>query len=330
MNGVEKIIEEATASIGNQGDQGNLIPEKPEAGDVQTQEPESDSDDGGKDPVEGVIKDLGETYNEDDGEGPEDDDGDEYKPEGDKSDDGKPKSNKGRKPKVSVQISKLRMEKREAELRAAKAEGEVEALRKMKEQQLKDSHEGKEAVLTEPEPDLDPESFENETEYMNAKIAYEVKKAEQKILDSINQGKAKETQAQAAAKENAERNAVIQAKGDEFEKTHPDFWETVKDVGDDFYSVVAINYIAQSEKGAELAYVLAKAPSFNRKVLGMSPIMQIRELSRLEDKLSGGSKGLKVPKTTPITPIKGGRRSVKTGLPNNPTDAEAEAFVRNL
>jgi hypothetical protein len=320
MSDVGKIIEEATASTGDQDDQGNLAPENTDADDVQEQDAVSD-------PIDDVLKDLGEADNENDGEGSEGDEANEDDPEEGET---APKTKKGGKNSVSARIKHYSDRAKQAELEAARAKGELDAIKSIQNnQQPKDTP--KEADLPEP----DPEAFETETEYQNARIDHAVKKAEKRILDNINQGKATETQAQAANVATEKRNAKIKAKGDEFAKNHPDFWETVKSVGDgvssgDGYSLTTLDYIEESDKGADIAYVLAKSPSFNRKVLGMSPIQQIRELSRLEDKLNGGSKRTLTPKTTPITPIKGGRRSVKTGLSGDPTDSEVINFVNSL
>jgi len=97
---------------------------------------------------------------------------------------------------------------------------------------------------------------------------------------------------QAKATEANERRAALakfDARADEIASKHDDFFDVV---GADFSKAVKLGTpqmnqaIVESEIGPDLAYHLAKNPAEARRIAALSPISQVREIGRLEARLS--------------------------------------------
>lgn len=81
---------------------------------------------------------------------------------------------------------------------------------------------------------------------------------------------------------------------------HEDYFEAVVEGADKGAWVCTPDMaeaIKESEQGAEVAYHLAKNPDEARRIAGLSPYSQIRELGRIEAGLTGAA----APKSNPVT-----------------------------
>lgn len=96
------------------------------------------------------------------------------------------------------------------------------------------------------------------------------------------------------AKSDAERSRTtalqkFDARADEIASKHDDFFDVV---GPNFAKAVALGTpnmnqaIVESDLGPDLAYHLAKNPAEARRIAALSPISQVREIGRLEARLS--------------------------------------------
>lgn len=153
---------------------------------------------------------------------------------------------------------------------------------------------------------------------------------------------AKEAQQRAEAQQ-AEAAARVKANADKARKAHPDFDKVMASVANtdaDRVPQFVLNYIFESESGAEIAYHLAKNPEESKRIATLKPILGLAELGKLADKLSqpaaatGAANGATPPARErggappPITPLSGsGSGSVNTD-PSKMSFKELRAFER--
>lgn len=101
-----------------------------------------------------------------------------------------------------------------------------------------------------------------------------------------------------------------QSKVNEFKVNHPDFDEIMEDVSD--ISIADPIRDAILEAGPEVLYELAKDPDEASRIASLSPYSAIREIGKIEARLSKKTKKTTTTKTTttkappPMEPVKGG------------------------
>lgn len=137
----------------------------------------------------------------------------------------------------------------------------------------------------------------------------------------------KQAQERGAA-EQAETAARVKANADKARKAHPDFDSVMAKVANtdaDRVPQFVLNYIFESEHGAEIAYYLAKNPEESKRIATLKPTLGLAELGTLAAKLSqpaaapnGAANGTPPARERggappPITPLSGsGAGSVNT------------------
>jgi hypothetical protein len=152
----------------------------------------------------------------------------------------------------------------------------------------------------------------------------------------------KEAQQRATA-EQAEAAARVKANADKARKAHPDFDSVMAKVANtdaDRVPQFVLNYIFESEHGAEIAYHLAKNPEESKRIATLKPILGLAELGTLAAKLSqpastsnGAANGAPAARERggappPITPLSGsGAGSVNTD-PSKMSFKELRAYER--
>lgn len=169
--------------------------------------------------------------------------------------------------------------------------------------------------------------------FTDAKSAYAADKA-------VKEYEAKQTQAKQSAEQEA-FEAQQKAKFEKVRKDHPDFdklVEKVKGTPADKVRDYILQYFGASENGAELHYYLLKNPAEVEKLNGLSPILGIAELGRLEERLTktavptAPAAAVRVPERggapAPITPLSGeGTVGINTD-PSKMSYKELRAFRR--
>jgi hypothetical protein len=99
----------------------------------------------------------------------------------------------------------------------------------------------------------------------------------------------------------------------------------------DFHAVVSnpnlhindamVEFIAESDLGADVAYYLGKNPMKASVIAQMSPVKAARELAKLESELAARPKATPSKAPEPIKPV-GSRGSSGTALPSDDDDIE--------
>lgn len=141
---------------------------------------------------------------------------------------------------------------------------------------------------------------------------------------------------------NAEAAARVKANADKARKAHPDFDKVMAAVANtdaDRVPQFVLNYIFESEHGAEIAYHLAKNPEESKRIATLKPILGLAELGTLAATLSKpvsantGNGAAPVVRERggappPITPLSGsGAGSVNTD-PSKMNFKELRAYER--
>ncbi len=131
----------------------------------------------------------------------------------------------------------------------------------------------------------DPEKYEhgiNDINYINAMAQHAGRQAyfEEKKKDQATNQQQRVLQTYRDAQDN------YMEKMDEAASTHDDFDEVVNSVSTDRLDQNVQYAIMTSENAGELAYHLGSNPKLYKKLEGMNPVQAIRELGKLEDKLT--------------------------------------------
>lgn len=119
---------------------------------------------------------------------------------------------------------------------------------------------------------------------------------------------AKQAQERGAA-EQAEAAARVKANADKARKAHPDFDKVMASVANtdaDRVPQFVLNYIFESEHGAEIAYHLAKNPEESKRIATLKPILGLAELGTLAAKLSQPASANTGNGTAPVARERGG------------------------
>lgn len=171
------------------------------------------------------------------------------------------------------------------------------------EQQLREQQQA-----AQPEPKR--ESFEDDEAYVRAQVEHLAEKR--------------------AAEKLAEREKV-QAQ----ERIHESFQEKAEKAVEryaDFHAVVSnpslpinenmVEFIAESDLGADVAYHLGKNPALAAQIAGMSPVKAARELSRIEAEIAAKPKAQPSKAPEPINPVGSRGRATTSALPSDGDDID--------
>jgi len=193
-------------------------------------------------------------------------------------------------------------EARKAEARYAALEAQISELKQPK------------PVETKTESAPKREDFQSYEDYVEARADW---RAEQKVnkrfeeFESKSAKKETETKQAQAQREFQKRVDAVVELG---QKTYPDFDAVINEAAED--GVIPLKgalfeAIMDSEMGEKLAYYLAKHPAEAERIQKLTVYGQLRELGKLEDKLSA-----KKEQRETMDPI-GGRTSNTSGLRDN-------------
>lgn len=166
------------------------------------------------------------------------------------------------------------------------------------------------------------EEFGSYEDFVEAKALHTARQETKKELEAFKSESKKEreesTKAKAAAEFTARRDAVIQAG----QKAFPDFDAAINDAVEEGLIPVKgplFEALMDSDVGEKLVYHLAKNPAEAERIQKLSVYAQLRELGKLEDKLSA-----KKEQRETMEPI-GGRPTTTSGLRD---DAPMDAWMK--
>jgi hypothetical protein len=199
-------------------------------------------------------------------------------------------------------------EARKAEARYAALEAQIQELKAPK-------------AATESQPEKAPkrDEFSSYEDFVEARALHVARMEAKKELEAFkaeNKKAAEETTRATAQKEfTVRRDSMIEAG----QKAYADFDAVINDAVEDGHIPTKgplFEAIVDSDHGEKLAYFLAKNPKEADRIAGLSVYGQLRELGKLEDRLSAK----KEPRET-MEPI-GGRTSTASGVTDSlSTDA---------
>ena len=162
-------------------------------------------------------------------------------------------------------------------------------------------------------PTLD--KFDNFEDYMAARVAYEAEKVVDGRLSKVHQQEAERKASEAQHRVMSswqDRQAAAAEK-------YADFEEVVGE-SDAPISREMGQAIVESEVGTDIAYYLAQHPDEAKRIASLSPIRQIAEIGKLEDRVSKPAPKALTKAPEPITPA--GSRAKAEKDPSQMTDAE--------
>lgn len=198
-----------------------------------------------------------------------------------------PKEDDKKPNQLQARIDKLTRERHEAE---RKAQFYEEALKAAQSPQEKSPEKPARA------------DFNDDDAYIEALTDYKASQAAEKAVAKVSQAQAENAQAQAArtvAQTYAERAKA-------FEAATADFNDVMQAADQIRVSAAARDAILESDLGPQLAYHLAKHPDIAEKLGSMSPLAQVRELGRIEERLTTTKPTVATSKApAPITPTRG-------------------------
>jgi hypothetical protein len=217
----------------------------------------------------------------------------EGKPEGQ----GEDESKKANKVPAKERIGQLTAQRNEWQLRAQAAEAELQRLRQ---------------PLKEPGPN----ATQDEVDRFNVKAAVREQRAEEANVE-------RETAIQQAM---AVRDATIQAKAEAVADRMPGLWQQLTSLP--VLSNETAEFIAASDKGAEVAYFLTQNPNEARRIASLHPYHQGIELARIESRLTAAPQVRKTTAAPPPPPKMPGAPSVAAKDPADMSPAEYSAWYR--
>lgn len=191
-------------------------------------------------------------------------------------------------------------EARKAEARYAALEAQIQELKTPK-------------AAPESQPDKAPkrEEFSSYEDFVEARALHVARTEAKKELEAFKSESKKEKEESTRADAQREFSKRVASVIEAGQKAFPDFDAAVNEAVDDGLIPVKgplYEAIMDSDMGEKLVYHLAKNPSEAERINKLGPLAQIRELGKLEDKLSAK----KEPRET-MEPI-GGRTSTANGL----------------
>lgn len=197
---------------------------------------------------------------------------------------------------VQKRIDQITKEKHEAR-------AEAEYWKKVATGEIKPQEPVQEQPTVHPDGKPQVEQFDSYEDFVEALTDWKA--------DQREKQKEQATRAKTIAEQNATR--IEQAR-----TTHEDFDEAVSNLNGIMVPPVTIEAIQESELSAEVFYYLGKNVAEAKKLQGMSIPAQLREIGRIEEKLS----------TKPVE--KETKRVSSAPVPLNPVGASATASPKNL
>lgn len=201
-----------------------------------------------------------------------------------------------------------RVAKVQRQIASSSSNDEIAALRK-EIADIKNGNTGKTESKTESAPKRD--DFDTYEDYIEARADY---RADMKVKTAVEalRGESKAEKEKSSKADNEKAfNKVVQSRIEAGRKEFADFDATVTEaIEDGVIDVRSAMYqgIIDSDVGHKIFHHLAKHPAEASRIMGMSPAGQIREIGKLEDKLSA----TKERKDT-MEPISG-RAQISNGL----------------
>lgn len=210
-----------------------------------------------------------------------------------------------------------RIERKNADLAAAKTEARM--LRERLDQL--EAQRNPQVQRDQSAPTLD--KFDNFEDYMAARVAYEAEKVVDGRLSKVQQMEAERKATEAQHRVLASWQEKQAAAADKY----ADFEEVVGD------SEAAISRemgqaIVESDYGADIAYYLAQHPEDAKRIASLSPIRQIVEIGKLEDRVSKPAPKAITKAPEPITPA--GSRAKADKNPSEMSPSEFAAWRKRV
>lgn len=204
-------------------------------------------------------------------------------------------SRKANKVSAKERIGQLTAQRNEWQTRAQAAEMELQRLRQ---------------PLRQPGPD----ATQDEVDRFNVKAAVREQRAEEVAAEATRA-------AQAAA---AVREATIEAKAEAVSDRMPGLMQQLKALP--VLSEACVEFMAASDKGAEVGYFLAQNPNEAARISALHPYHQGIELARIEGRLTAAPTVRKTTTAPPPPPKMSGAPSVGAKDPSQMTMKEYEAW----
>lgn len=142
--------------------------------------------------------------------------------------------------------------------------------------------------------------FADDESYIEALTDWKASQAASKAIEKLQQEREQQSQRQAEQAKAQTYESRLEAVRTEIE----DFDEVVTSA-DVRVSGAVRDAILDSELGPQLTYHLAKNPDVVKKLAGLSPVAQIREIGRLEAEVQKAPTKPVTKAPTPITPTRG-------------------------
>lgn len=221
---------------------------------------------------------------------------------------------KAEKPRLSKRIDELTRKQRTAER-------ERDYWRDVALQNQQGKQEPAKTKESETQSALKPEDFDSYEAYLEAK-------AEAKAAETFErkQSEHKQREQERIAQEEAARvQESLSQKLESARERYDDFDEVVTDPSVPISNDMALA-IAECDHAGEVAYFLGKNPNEAARIAALNPRAQVREITRLDDRLGGQKKEVKKPVPT-VSPVRG-QTGQFTKDPAKMTDAEWAASRR--
>ena len=214
---------------------------------------------------------------------------------------------------VQKRVAKLeRQQTNASDQRYTELQREIEALK------------GARTATAESKTDSEPkrDSFDTYEDYIEARADYRADKKARELIESFR-GETKANQEKSTAAERQRSfDKVVQSRIEAGRKEFADFDSVITEaIEDGVLDTKSAMYqgVIDSDMAHKLAYHLAKNPSEASRIQGLSAAGQIREIGKLEDKLSA-----KKERGETMEPI-GGRTQNVSGLRD---DMSTEAWIK--
>lgn len=141
-------------------------------------------------------------------------------------------------------------------------------------------------------------------------------------IDHLAEKKAAEKLAQREREEQRERSAeAFLEQSEKAQERYPDFHSVVINPSLTINENM-VEFIADSDVGADIAYHLGKNPTKAAQIAQMSPVKAARELSRIEAEIASKPKATPSKAPEPITPVGTRGKASATSLPSDEDDIE--------
>jgi hypothetical protein len=159
----------------------------------------------------------------------------------------------------------------------------------------------------------DPKDFKDFESYQKAEIAYHVEEGIKQALSKREQ----ESQAQRQQREASERAEAVQSKLSDAKEKYEDFDDVALSPNVPITEPMAA-FIAESDAGGDLAYYLGSHLDEANKIARLSPVAALRELVKLESKLTAAP----APTRTPAPIVPSGTKTTVDRDPSKMSDKE--------